>query len=242
MRFISLANRNIKEVYRDYVSMGLGLGLPIVLLVLFASIGKNAPIKIFTANALTPAVIVFSFGFLTLYSAMLLARDRESAFLTRLLTTPLKPSDFILSYILPLLPIALLQIIVCFVVGSLYGVTINLSIIFALIILFTLAFACIGIGMIIGSLFSESQTGGIGSMVIVIISLFSGAWMNLKMVGGIFGAVGYALPFAYALDATRGILNGSGWGDIIIDFYWVLGYALIFFIGGILCFRWRTKR
>lgn len=242
MRFISLANRNIKEVYRDPVSISLGLGLPAVLLVLFVSIDKNAPVEIFTVNALIPAVIVLSFGFLTLFSAMLLANDRQTAFLTRLLTTPLKPTDFILAYTLPFLPIALLQIVVCFVVGSFYGITYNLSIFIVLAIVFTIAIACIGLGMIIGSLFSEKQAPGVGSIVIIVISLFGGVWMDLKMVGGVFGAVGYSLPFAYAIDAARAVLNGSGWSAIAINFYWVLGYTLIFFILGILCFRWRTKR
>lgn len=242
MRFLSLTSRNIKEVYRDPVSITLGVAMPAILLVLFASIGKNAPVEVFTANSLTPAVAVFSFGFLTLFSSMLLAKDRESAFLSRLLTTPLKPTDFILAYTLPFLPIALLQIAVCFTAGIIYGVTLNLSILPALAILFTISIACIGIGMIVGSLFSEKQAPGLASAVIIIISLFGGVWMNLKMAGGIFAAVGYALPFAYAIDTTRAVLNGYELGNIVITLYWVLGYTLIFFILGILCFRWRTKR
>jgi ABC-2 type transport system permease protein len=242
MRFLTLTSRNIKEIYRDPVSITLGVAMPAILLVLFVSIGKNAPVEVFTPNSLTPAVAVFSFGFLTLFSSMLLAKDRESAFLSRLLTAPLKPTDFILSYTLPFLPIALLQIAVCFTVGIIYGVTLNLSILLALFILFIMSIACIGIGMIIGSLFSEKQAPGLASGVIIIISLFGGVWMNLKMVGGVFAAIGYALPFAYAIDTTRAVLNGYELGSIAITLYLIIGYTLIFFILGVLCFRWRTKR
>jgi len=242
MRFLTLTSRNMKEIYRDPISITLGVAMPAILLVLFVSIGKNAPVEVFTPNSLTPAVAVFSFGFLTLFSSMLLAKDRESAFLSRLLTAPLKPTDFILSYTLPFLPIALLQIAVCFTVGIIYGVTLNLSILLALFILFIISIACIGIGMIIGSLFSEKQAPGLASGVIIIISLFGGVWMNLKMVGGVFAAIGYALPFAYAIDTTRAVLNGYGLSSIAITLYLVIGYTLLFFILGVLCFRWRTKR
>lgn len=51
-------------------------------------------------------------------------------------------------------------------------------------------------------LLKEAQVGGVGSIVIVMISLFGGVWMDLKAVGGVFEAVGYALPFAHATDAA----------------------------------------
>lgn len=90
--------------------------------------------------------------------------------------------------------------------------------------------------------FSEKQAPGLASGVIIIISLFGGVWMNLKMVGGVFAAIGYALPFAYAIDTTRAVLNGYGLSSIAITLYLVIGYTLLFFILGVLCFRWRTKR
>lgn len=96
--------------------------------------------------------------------------------------------------------------------------------------------------MILGSLFTANQVAGFGSIVIVAISLFGGAWMDLKMVGGVFEAIGYALPFAHAIDATRAILKGSDLGNIIRNFYWVIGYTLAFFVLGIFSFRWRTKQ
>jgi len=241
MRFLSLASRNLKEIYRDPLAIAWGMVFPAVLMPAIISIGKNAPMEIFTANALTPAVAVFSFGFLTLFSAIILAKDRESAFLTRLLTTPLTATDFILAYILPFLPIAILQIIICFVVGSFYGVTINSTILITLIILFTMAVGCISLGMILGYLFTEKQAPGVSSIVIVIISLLGGCWMDLKAIGGVFETIGYSLPFAHAIDAARAVLNGSSVSGIVTDFYWVLGYTLVFFVVGIFCFRWRTK-
>lgn len=143
MRFIELAIRNIKEVYRDPLSISLGVAMPAVLIVLFASLGKKTVIDIFTENMLSPAITVFSFGFLTMFSAMLLAKDRQSALLARLLTTPLKSSDFILAYILPFIPIAILQITVCFATGALFGIMFNGSVGLAFFVLLLMAVACI---------------------------------------------------------------------------------------------------
>ncbi len=65
--------------------------------------------------------------------------------------------------------------------------------------------------------------------------------MDLKAIGGVFETIGYSLPFAHAIDAARAVLNGSSASGIVTDFYWVLGYTLVFFVAGIFCFRWRTK-
>lgn len=241
MKFTALAIRNFKETFRDPLSIGFEVGLPPIFMVMFWSIGENAGEDIFTAAMLVPAVAIFGFVFLTMFSAIVLAKDRQGALLSRLLTTPLGSSDFMLAYILPYILIAALQITVCFAVGALLGLEVYGNIGLVLLILLFMAICCIGLGLTLGSLFTESQVSGVGSAVIVLASLFGGFWMDLKAIGGIFQGIGYALPFAHAVDAARDVLMGSGLGDIAIDLSWVLGYTVVFFVIGILCFRWRTK-
>lgn len=240
MRFLSLANRNMKEIYRDPVSISLGLAMPVGLLMLFILIGKNAPVEIFKAKSLTPGVIVFSFAFLMMFSATLLSKDRQSAFLARLLASPLKSTDFILAYSLPFLPIAILQIVVCFIVGIIFGVPLNLGLLYSLVVFIPIALVFICLGMVLGSLLTENQIAGAGSIIIVATSLLGGAWMDLKMVGGTFESIAYALPFAHAIDAARSIFNQSSLGNIGTDLYWIVGYALAFLALGIISFRWKT--
>ena len=49
-----------------------------------------------------------------------------------------------------------------------------------------------------------------------------------------------ALPFAHALYAARDVMvHGVGFSDIAIDFYWVLGYTMAFFVLGVSLFRRR---
>ncbi|MCJ7447216.1 MAG: ABC transporter permease [Bacteroidales bacterium] len=241
MKVFSLAIRNIKEVYRDPVSMLLGLAMPVALLILFSSIHKKVQLDMFYLQMLTPGIIIFCYAFLTMFSAILLAKDRQSALLTRLFTTPLKPSDFILAYILPFLPLALFQTGICLIVGALLGATFQ-NLILTIVIFFFTALICISIGMILGTLFTVNQVSGVGSLLITAIGLFCGAWTPLKMMGGAFETIGYALPFAHAVDAAKGLLTGSSFSDILGNFYFIIFYALALFVLAILSFRWIMRR
>jgi ABC-2 type transport system permease protein len=241
MRFIALAGRNLKEIYRDPVSILLGLLMPIILLVLFSSIQKNIRLDIFSPQYLTPGIIVFSFSFLMMFSGALLAKDRQSAFLIRLFTTPLKASDFILSYLLPFLPLALFQAAVCLITGYALGAKF-VNLFPTLLIMLLFAISCISIGIILGSLFTFNQVSGIGSLFITVFALFSGAWMDLKMVGGIFERIGYILPFAHAVDSAKALLSGQEYGDISSHILIISVYSMGLFIVAIISFRWTMKK
>lgn len=240
MKLLGLADRNLKEISRDPVSMILGLLMPIVFLFLFTSINKRLPLDLFTPQSLTPAVVVFGYGFFIMFAATLLAKDRQSAFLVRLYTTPLRPADYILSYILPFFPLLIVQTVLCFCCGLLMGATfINLGA--AILIFLLLGITCISLGVLLGALFTVGQVSAVGSLLITVISLLSGAWMDLKLVGGVFEQVGYAMPFAHAIDAARAVLKGGSLSAESNSLLLLGGYALASTILAIIAFR-RTMR
>ena len=109
MRLLTFSSRNAKEILRDPLNVAFSLGFPVILLFLMSAIGANAPVSIFEIETLTPGITVFGLSFMTLFSATLIARDRETALLQRLYTTPLTSADFIFGYVLPILPIAVAQ-------------------------------------------------------------------------------------------------------------------------------------
>ena len=113
MRMLTFARRCAKEILRDPITLGFGLGFPLVLLALLSAMQANLPVSLFEIDTLTPGITVFGLSFMTLFSATLIAKDRESALLQRLYTTPLTGFDFILGYMLPILPIAIGQAVVC---------------------------------------------------------------------------------------------------------------------------------
>ena len=133
MRMMTFAKRCAKEILRDPINLVFGLGFPLVLLLLLSSLQANIPVSLFEIDTLTPGISVFGLSFMTLFSATLIARDRESAFLQRLYTTPLTGFDFIMGYMLPLLPIAVGQTAICYLFAVPLGLTVRVHIVYAVI-------------------------------------------------------------------------------------------------------------
>jgi len=241
MRFAELAVRNFKEMWRDPMSMGLEIGIPAGFLVIFWTLGQSlGDESFFSPTMLVPGIAVFGFAFLLMFSAVVLSRDRESALLSRLLTTPLKPRDFILSYSLPYIPVVILQMALCFGIGALLGLEILGNAGLAFLILLVMGICCVELGMILGLLFTANQVSGVGSAIITLVALLGGIWIDLGTIGGVFYRVGNALPFAHAVNGARAVMAyGAGFSGIATDFYWVLGYTIAFFALGIFLFRRR---
>jgi ABC-2 type transport system permease protein len=238
MRFWELAIRNFKEMWRDHTSMGLEIGIPAGFLVIFWALGRSMGDQSFlTTTMLVPGIVVFGFAFLLMFSAMMLSRDKEGALLSRLLTAPLKPRDFILSYSLPYIPMVIIQIAVCFGLGFLLGLEAPGDVGLFFLVLIVMGICCVELGMILGLLFNVNQASGVGSVIITLVALLGGIWIDIKAIGGVFYGIGNALPFAHAITAARNVMMGAGFSSIAIDFYWVLGYTLVFFALGVFLFR-----
>ena len=133
MKMRTFANRCAKEILRDPINLGFGLGFPLVLLVLLSALQANIPVSLFEINTLTPGITIFGLSFMTLFSATLVAKDRETALLQRLYTTPLSGADFILGYMLPILPIALGQTAICYLAAIPLGLTVRVHIVYAIL-------------------------------------------------------------------------------------------------------------
>jgi ABC-2 type transport system permease protein len=226
----------MKEILRDPITSLLGILLPIIFIVLFTMLGKRAPLDIFEIDKLTPAIIAFGFSFLTMFSATLMAKDKKSAFLDRLFASPLTASDYIISYTLPLLPIALMQCIVCFVVAIMFGLQVTINMVVTMVVLLPIALLFIFMGLLFGTTLNTNQISGLGSMFITLSAIFSGAWMDLNMIGGVFETIGYSLPFAHAVDAARYALAGE-YSMIFPHLVWVIGYMLVLFVIAVFAFK-----
>lgn len=242
MRFVSLAHRNLKEIFRDPITLLLGVAMPVLLLFLFSTLSNLGDgIELFSPQLLTPGIVIFSMSFVIMFTGTLLGKDTKTAFLTRLKSTPLKPVDYFLAYLLPFIPVAIFQVVVCYSVGIVLGLSImNTGL--SILVFVLMALICISIGIIMGSLLSLNQISGVGSLFITVVSLFSGAWMDLKMIGGIFSAIGYAMPFAHAVDALKALAKGAGFADIQTSLIWVFVYSMVFFVLAIFAIKHKIRR
>ncbi len=210
MRMLTFTKRNIKEILRDPINLGFGLGFPLVLLLLLSNIQANIPVNLFEIDTLTPGITVFGLSFMTLFSATLIAKDRESALLQRLYTTPLTSFDFILGYMLPLLPIAIGQTVICYLFAIPLGLTVGVNIIYAIIGIIPMAIFNIALGLLCGSILGVKQVGGIcGALLTNLSAWLSGVWFDLKLVGGFFEKLAGALPFVHATEMEKALFSGN---------------------------------
>ena len=227
MRTFVFAKRCAKEILRDPLNLAFGLGFPIVLLLLLTAIQANVPADLFEIQTLAPGVAVFGLSFITLFSATLIAKDRESALLQRLYTTPLKAVDFILGYMLPIIPIAFAQGGICYLVAFALGLPISVNILYACVLLFPVILFYVGLGLLFGSILGVKQVGGIcGALLTNLSAWLSGVWFDLALVGGAFQKIASVLPFIHAVELQRLAVDGSVL-QALLHALPVLGYTIV---------------
>lgn len=226
MRILVFSKRNLKEILRDPLSVAFCIGLPLFLLFLISMIQKSTSVPIFEIQNFAPGIAIFSFSFITLFSSNLISKDRNTSFLMRLFSSPLKAYEYILGYTLPLVLIAFLQSVLCFICAILLGLEFNINVIYSLFALLPISLLFIFFGLLFGSIFNDKQTAGITSIYIQIAALSSGMWFDLNLIGGAIKTIAYLLPFAHSLDIIKGILIGDFTG-LLPHIIWVVGYIIV---------------
>lgn len=236
MKINSFAIRNTKEIVRDKLNLAFGIGFPVIILLLLTLIQSNVPVDIFSITELTPGIAVFGLSFISLFSGMIIAKDRTSSFMLRLFISPMTVNGYILGYTLPFIPISILQIVFCFAVAIILGLEISVNIILSIIVLIPAAVLYIAIGLLCGSLFTDKQVGGIcGALLTNVSAWLSGTWFSLDFAGGAFKAIANCLPFSHAVNAGRFALYGE-YSKIMPELLWVIGYAVVLMILAIIVF------
>lgn len=242
MRMLTFAKRCTKEILRDPINLMFGLGFPIVLLLLLSAIQTNVPVSLFEIESLAPGAAVFGLSFITLFSSTLIAKDRESALIQRLYTTPLKSIDFILGYMLPLVPIAIAQSAACYLVAIALGLPFSVNILYSILMILPIAVFYISLGLLFGSILNVKQVGGIcGALLTNLSAWLSGVWFDLELVGGAFEKVANLLPFVHAVELERAVIIGD-FSAALPHLYPVVVYATAIMLGAILCFLRQMKR
>jgi len=239
---LTFAHRNTKEILRDPINLAFGLGFPLVLILLLTAIQSSVPVALFELPHLTPGITIFGLSFITLFSATIIAKDRSSALLQRLYTTPLRPVDFILGYTLPLIPISVAQCIICYVAAILLGMPPTINMVYSVLSILSISVLYIALGLLCGSVLNDKQVGGIcGALLTNLSAWLSGIWFDLDLVGGAFKKIAYALPFVHAVDMQRAVISGD-FAGIFPHIWWVLGYAAVLMVAAVLLFLWQMKR
>ncbi len=235
MRMLNFAKRNFKELIRDPLSLIFEIALPLFLLFIFQQF--NIPDEIYSIENFTPSIILFGFAFITLFSSTLIAKDRTSSLLIRLGTSPMKSSDYILGYILSIVPIILIQNVLFFTLAMILGLKFSIGIVYTILASLIISIFFISLGILIGSVTSEKGTGGIGSLIVQLVCFTSGMYFSNEMVGKGFAFLCKILPFESCLNIIKGVLNNNldliSTRNIIV----FLVYAVVTLVVSIIVFK-----
>ena len=242
MRMLTFAKRCAREILRDPLNLLFGLGFPVILLLLLSAIQSNIPVELFQLSRLAPGICVFGLSFMTLFSATLIARDRESAFLQRLYTTPLTGFDFIMGYMLPILPIAIGQTVICYLFAIPLGLTVSTNIVYAIVGIIPMAIFNIALGLLFGSVLGVKQVGGLcGALVTNLTAWLSGVWFDLTLVGGFFEKAANALPFVHGAKMEKALFVGD-FEAAAAHILPILLYSVLITAVAVFCFLRQMKR
>lgn len=236
------ASRTTKEMLRDPLTLFFGMAFPVIILLLLTVINQNIPDDVFSIHRLAPGIAVFGLSFMTLFSAQMIAKDRGSELINRLFTTPMTANDFIFGYTLPLLPMAIVQTVICYGVSLALGMEFSWNVLVAILTIIPVAGLFIGIGLLCGSLFNEKAVAAIcGALLTNLTAWFSGTWFSVELVGGWFEKIAYALPFVHAVEMGKAVIAGQ-YDGILPHLWWVLGYGAAVMCIAIYSFRRLTKK
>lgn len=257
-RACAFMKRNTLEMLRDPLIYVFCLAFPVVLCLLFRVINKftggNTPM--FEAAALVPGIMMFSFSFVMLLVTLNVSKDRTSAFLIRLYTSPMRPAEYVIGYTLPCFVIGVVQEIVCVFVGWIttiafggeyfsFGAALLLMLEMLPILIIFIFF-----GVLLGSLLNDKAGPGICSVFISAAGILGGAWMPLDIMGG-FETFCRFLPFYPSVylgrvitgavhtstdplvSAAKYAFDGTAvWGLVALGIYLILSVVLSLFAFG----------
>jgi len=209
---IAFAKRNLTEMSRDALSYIFCVAFPIVMLLIMSvvnsSIPKESGMTLFRIDNLAGGIAIFGQTFVMLFSALNVTKDRSGSFLIRLFASPMKSRNFIGGYFLPLIIVAIVQVVVsfaaAFAVSLVCGYDLNIGgLLVATVAVIPSAVMFIAIGMIFGTLFSEKAAPGLCSIVISLGAMVGGIWFDVEGVGGFMEKLAKCLPFLYATKLAR---------------------------------------
>jgi ABC-2 type transport system permease protein len=242
--FGKLLGAESRLAWRQPVGLAFGLGLPVLLLVIFGSIpafskpsaglGGQTPFNVYIPILI--AFVVAGLAFLSLPGA--LASYRELGILRRLSTTPLPPPWVLGAQLLINVAIAAAAVIILVVVGiTAFGASTPQSpAAMVLAILVTMA-AMFAIGLWIASF---ARTGRIASVIgaaaFYPLMFFAGLWVPRAAMPSVLRDISDYTPLGAAVEAVQQA-NQQGtvsWVALLV----MAGYAVVFGALAIRFFRW----
>lgn len=246
------ANRNIKEIFRDMLSYVFCIIFPIVMLIIFTvvntAIPEEAGMNLFNIEKLAPGVAVFGLSFVMLFASLSVSKDRNGAFLLRLISSPMTAFDFIFGYVFSLFFIVITQFILIFLSSEIIAILNGeallspVGILISCITLLPISVFFIAIGILFGTVLGEKSAPPCSSIIISLSSIVGGIWFDISTLpeGGFLSKVCKILPFSHAVNSARDALSGN-YGNVFEPFFITVVWATAAMAIAMIVFKKKMK-
>lgn len=174
----------------------------------------------------------FAFFFVFLVAGVSFLRERTTGTLERLLSSPIRRWELVLSYIIGFGLFTMVQsgIIVLYSVYVLHMSNAG-SILYVLLITLLLALVALTLGILLSS-FANNELQMIQFIPIVVVpQVFFSGLFNLDTISSAISWISYLTPLYYAADALREVMiRGNGFMEIVGYLVILLGYSIVLMI------------
>jgi ABC-2 type transport system permease protein len=174
-----------------------------------------------------------------LSTAGFLALERQRGTLRRLLVLPVRRADILLGSGLLGFAVAVLQIAVVIVFGSLLGANWGRDIPALTAVVASYALSMAGLAMLFAALArSQGQAIGLGVALANVAAPLAGAWFPRELLPPVLLAIGKLFPSGWAMEALTGVIVRD-WhlGDVLLPCAVMLAFAAAFLAAGARWFR-----
>ncbi|MEK7639982.1 MAG: ABC transporter permease [Patescibacteria group bacterium] len=202
--------------------------------------------KVRYIDFLLPGIVAMSIMQMAVFSVAFVFTDyKEKGILKRLLATPMKPQDFVISQVITRLLVAVTQSAVLLGFGALVfksHIDGNPLLILLTIMLGGIMF--LGLGFTISGLSKTvDAVPALANLIVFPMLFLSGIFFPTSSMPGWLQSVVVYLPLQPFAKAMRAIIgDGAGFSAIKGDLAWVAGWAIVLVFLAVITFRWEEKR
>ncbi|WP_171814420.1 ABC transporter permease [Arthrobacter dokdonensis] len=221
----------------------VGLGLPVVLLILFGFISRQVPGDV-SGSGLTvidlyiPTILVVSYIAIAISLPNTLVRDREIGWLRRVSTTPVHPSRLLGAQLIFNLVLAVLATAIVIVGGMLvFGAPLTVDLPFFIISVALSVVELFALGLLVVALApTQTMAGVLAGPLFFVLLFLSGLWVQPVQTGEPLRSIMWYSPSGAAVRAI--LYSAFNAAPPLATLLTLVGYALVFTFLAIRFFRW----
>ncbi|MGP8125620.1 MAG: ABC transporter permease [Nitrososphaerales archaeon] len=233
-----------KLALREPTGIGMGIGAPIIFVIIFGLIGIASPGNVANTgytvlDLYVPVIMVIGFIFLGIaIMPVTLVRYREIGWLRRVSTTPESPSRLLAAQLVLNLMLALAAILIV-IFGSefIFGAPLDVGIpYFVLSVVLSIA-VIFSLGLVVAALVpSQTVATGLTGALTFSLLFLSGLWVPPATVGGPLATIMYYSPSGAAVQALlSSVFNTAPPYTAIVT---MAAYTIVFVFLAVRYFRW----